>query len=266
MKLQKQQLQKTILIIILVIVIAGFGIFVKNEIVKTEIAKNQKSTENNDIDLSPRPIEELFASDFSGIADNSQAKCDRSKILSEREKLVNEKRLNTNDVDGLTLNNECLWMYEGNDFRFSFRDYGNHIFYLKNSTGKVLSLIDYSNDSEENNVYITKDDNPSVNQYIDYLIKTFYSYNSGLLSTQKSRKNLRNTSKLVNLKHYKNKFDVSVYKVTIKDCISPNGYSSCEYVNRDFIVLGSDNITLFVKNGSPELIKDFLATIELKKR
>lgn len=144
MKISKKQLQNTIMIVIVVITMVAFSSWVKHKILKTEVAINQNSIEKADINLTPRPIEKLFASDFVDIEDEAAqdtSKCNDKNIINDIEKGREEGRIK--GAGKFAIGDNCWRTYENDFFKFSFRDLNDTVRVYKESNNAVDLFCNY---------------------------------------------------------------------------------------------------------------------------
>lgn len=269
MKISKKSLQSIVMVLIVVIVMAGFGGWVKYKVGKKNIAQEKKNTTGVDIDLTPRPIEELFASDFSRKTDNAKIECDRNKILSERERLLSEKIINVDDINRLTLNEECLWIYEGKDFKFSFNNYDNSVIFTGGSDvavsiQKYERLIKkYERKERRSEFFVKKGIEQEIGGYLNDYKKLFYNDELTWLSYTGEKKFGVSSSKLFRVRHYINNHGVSIYKVHHEIYTNDDKAAPGKFVNINIIMLGYDGHSFpEVFSESNDILKDFLDTVE----
>lgn len=269
MKINKKQLQNIFMIVIVIIAMMGFGFLAKQKINKNQVTQNQNNTDVVDIDLTPRPIEELFASDFSRKTDNVKIECDRNKILSERERLLSEKIINVDDINRLTLNEECRWIYEGKDLKFSFNNYDNSFIFTGGSDVAVSIqeyerlIKKYERKERRSKFFVRKGIEQEIDGYFNDYKKLFYNDELTWLSYTGEKKFGISSSKLFRVRHYINDHGVSIYKVHHEIYTNDDKAAPGKFININIIMLGYGGHTFpEVFSESSDILKDFLDTVE----
>lgn len=242
MKINKKQLQNIIMIVIVIIAMLGFSFLVKQKITKKNIAQNQDKIEAADIDLNPRPIEELFASEFTDVKNEisfDQEKCSSKRILEAREKAKEAKSINFENFGKLSLGDNCWRTYENDKYIFNFQDINDSIsFYMEKDNYLVIrsSFAPYENLSFSKEVLTLE----GLKEYLNMFNNDF--------------------RKLSKVRCYQNKNNTNIYIIYYTSYVwDKNQTVSQESIN----VLLGDNM-YNIRGSSKSLIKDVLTTISEK--
>lgn len=244
MKISKKCLQSIAMVVVVVIVMTGFGGWVKYKIKKEKVAKNTIYINGISVDLTPRPFSELITTDFADVKDEvaDPSKCDGSKVLaqikqeSSNPKLADFWKDYDPNVDKLTILDNCWRQYENQYVKFKFRDlngsllmYGSENFGI-NSSGFLNNIGVY-------------DVSRSGKNYIDAVLKTIQSNEEFLGMTQ-----------------YKNPQGVIILRTEVFSHQAVNVKKSHYTVD----LPGIDEF-IDIHGYSDRAMKDILSTIEIKK-
>jgi len=243
MQIQKKQLQTIIMIVIVVITMTGFGFWAKQKIAKKNVVQNQNRVEAADIDLAPRPIEELFASKFSGIKKNETnldpLKCNSRRILDEQEKEKKTYIERSEKLGEFRLEENCWRSYENDEYKFNFQDTNDSIGFLLLHNAKFILTDRITKKS----VALEKSEKTfeSIDSFIKYL-KNQYD------------------NRVYSVRHYKNINDEDIYVFF---------YSHYEWNQKTsdfFSLLVELNNEIYVLNDDllNPLVMDALSTIKAK--
>jgi len=239
MKINKKQLLNIIMIIIVIIAMVGFSFWVKQKIAKKNVVQNQDKVETVDIDLNPRPIEELFTTEFPDIEKGEildQEKCNSDRILKDRDEKIRKGELE--NTGKLSLDKDCWRTYENDEYKFSFRDLNDSLYF---SMEKNNNLIVRDKDSGKMMGMakggLTLD---ALNDYIN-------DFNDNL-------------KKLVKVRHYKNQKNGNIY------IFHYNYYDWFNKKNTEQIIVGIElNKNFYISyNFLNTFTKDLLTTISSK--
>lgn len=241
-----------------------FCFFVNQSINQTNHIGNSPAIIDNypAIDLTPRPIEELFALEFNNKESlEDQSTCNPENILQEKDKMRENIKTYGTETNYLTINNDCSWTYNDNTLNFNLKNYNNSIFFASEGN-TTIKVRDYKHNKEE--ISFMKYRAPQgIEKYIDEYINTYYG--KKLEWGDESLKDSMggSPSTLVKIRHYKNNQNISIYHIFLKRLVW-TGTSSEKLLDRDFFVVGFDDVRLDNIDGEPKLLKDFLFTIKIK--
>lgn len=257
MQLKKQH-QNIIMIIIVIFTMIIFCFFVNHFINKTDFLDNYPA-----IDLTPRPIEELFASEFKDLEKTNlkdQSDCNAETIIQKKNQMRGDIKIYGTEIN-IPVNNNCSWTYEDDSFNFNFKNYNNSIFF-SSEVNNTIRITDYTHKRED--ISFRKNKNTQgIEQYIDNYINKYYG--KKLEQGDESLKDIMggSPSTLIKIRHYKNNQNISIYHIFLKRLVW-TGTSSEELLDRGFFVVGFDDVRLDNINGEPKLLKDFLSSIKIK--
>lgn len=225
---------------------------------------NQIINDKN-INLEPKKIEKIFlfknnTTEINKFEDNVE--CNNRKILKDKIKIKNDIKIYGNELNNLSVNDNCSWTYEDDSLKFNLKNYNDSIFFASELNNNTI-IKDYRHNREK--ISFTKYETPQgIEKYIDNYINTYY--NKKLEWGDESLKDNMggHPFTLVKIKHYKNKNNVSIYHVFSKELVWTGKSSTREYINRDFFIIGYKNIRLQNLRGDSNLIKDFISSLEIK--
>jgi hypothetical protein len=228
-----------------------------------------------------RPIEELFAMDFSDLEEpqiEDLSKCDSTRILNEREEKISEGKIE--GAGELTIEDNCWRTYENDFVKFSFRDFND-----------TVRIRDDSKDDVGISFRYEKNDILEVGRF-DISI---YSKNNTGIATDFCKKDYFSPATEDNIRELENKIDIDDVTVNgrwnyydiIKNADNCNKkfvyldtfvnkkgtkidrayydfYGSEQFTNKSYYINAPGEDYYFIFLGKGYQVIDILSTIEIK--